>query len=286
MPPCKGGSNAVHVRTIENRRAGGWEKVVDSGRVRSLRYVTAADRVGFSLHLNVSESGDGRQLWYKHHWEANYIISGEATLEDLDRGDARRLRPGSLYTVGPTDRHRLVGQRDICLASVFCPALRGEETHDADGAYSPSGEVPPGPRQLFVVEADLLRDAGHEKTVANGEAQSLRMLTGDDQVGFSLSDVYLEAGARASLWYKHHWEANLVIGGRGGVVDVGSGREWPLSFGTMYLVGPKDRHVLRADEDMHILSVFCPPLRGDEAHDADGALAPSGPVPPGPDEHP
>ena len=51
----------MHVRTIEDRRAGGWEKVVDSGRVRSLRYVSAADRVGFSLHLNVSESGDGRQ---------------------------------------------------------------------------------------------------------------------------------------------------------------------------------------------------------------------------------
>ena len=33
---------------------------------------------------------------------------------------------------------------------------------------------------------------------------------------------------------------------------------------------------------LHLVSVFCPPLRGDEQHDADGALAPSGPVPPGP----
>ena len=273
----------MHVRTIEDRRAGGWEVVVDSGRVRSLRYVSAADRVGFSLHLNVSEYGDGRQLWYKHHWEANYIVSGEATLEDLDRGDSWRLRAGSLYVVGPTDRHRLVGQRDICLVSVFCPALRGDEIHDAQGAYSPTGEVPPGPGQLFVVEADVLRDAGHERVVANGEASSIRMLTKADLVGFSLSDVYLEAGARASLWYKHHWEANLVIGGRGRVAEIESGSEWPLSFGTMYLVGPKDRHVLRADEDLHILSAFCPPLSGDEDHDADGTLAPSGPVPPGPD---
>ena len=276
----------MHVRTIEDRRAGGWETVLDSGRVRSLRHVSAADRVGFSLHLNVSESGDGRQLWYKHHWEANYIVSGEATLEDLDRGDTWRLHAGSLYTVGPTDRHRLVGQRDVCLASVFCPALRGDETHDADGAYPPSGEVPAGLGQLFVVDAGLLRDAGHEKLVANGEARTIRMLTKDDQVGFSFSDVHLEAGARASLWYKHHWEANLVIGGRGTVADAESGREWPLSFGAMYLVGPRDRHVLRADEDLHILSVFCPPLGGGEDHDADGALAPSGPVPPGPDEAP
>ena len=270
------------VRTVEDRRAGGWEVVVDSGRVRSLRHVSAADRVGFSLHLNVSESDDGRQLWYKHHWEANYIISGEARLEDLDRGDTWRLRAGSLYVVGPTDRHRLVGQRDICLASVFCPALRGDETHDEDGAYTPSGEVPVGLGQLFVVEAGALRAAGHEKVVANGEARTIRMLTSDDQVGFSLSDVHLEAGARASLWYKHHWEANLIIGGRGRVTDIASGREWPLDFGTMYLVGPGDRHILESVEDLHVLSVFCPPLRGEEEHDADGALAPSGPVPLGP----
>ena len=273
----------MHVRTTEDRRAGGWEKVLDSGRVRSVRYVTASDRVGFSLHMNESASGDGRQLWYKHHWEANYIISGEATLEDLDRGDTWPLRAGSLYVVGPTDRHRLVRQRDICLVSVFCPALRGDETHDEDGAYTPSGDVPAGPGQLFVVEAGLLRDAGHEKVVANGEARALRMLVQEDSVGFSLSDVHLEAGARASLWYKHHWEANLVIGGRGRVSDAETGREWPLSFGTMYLVGPKDRHILQADEAVHILSVFCPPLSGGEEHDADGALAPSGAVPPGPD---
>ena len=276
----------MHVRTIEDRQAGGWEIVVDSGRVRSLRYVTVADRVGFSLHLNVSEAGDGRQLWYKHHWEANYIVSGEATLEDLDRGDTWRLRAGSLYVVGPTDRHRLVDQRDVCLVSVFCPALRGDETHDAHGAYPPTGEVPAGMGHLFVVGAGALRDAGHERVVANGEASTLRMLTRHDQVGFSLSDVHLEEGARADLWYKHHWEANLVIGGRGSVADRESGQEWPLSFGTMYLVGPRDRHVLEAETDMHILSVFCPPLTGDEEHDADGALAPSGPVPPGPDENP
>ena len=273
----------MHVRTIEDRRARGWEIVVDSGRVRSLRYVTVADRVGFSLHLNVSEASDGRQLWYKHHWEANYIVSGDATLEDLDRGDTWRLRAGSLYVVGPTDRHRLVDQRDVCLVSVFCPALRGDETHDAHGAYPPTGEVPAGMGQLFVVSADALRDAGHERVVANGEASTLRMLTQHDQVGFSLSDVQLEEGARADLWYKHHWEANLIIGGRGRVADRESGQEWPLSFGTMYLVGPRDRHVLAAETDMHILSVFCPPLSGDEEHDADGALAPSGPVPPGPD---
>jgi Ectoine synthase len=49
-----------------------------------------------------------------------------------------------------------------------------------------------------------------------------------------------------------------------------------------YNVGPKDRHRLRAETALHLISVFCPPLEGREQHDADGALTPSGPVPPGP----
>jgi hypothetical protein len=49
-----------------------------------------------------------------------------------------------------------------------------------------------------------------------------------------------------------------------------------------YNVGPKDRHRVCARTDIHLVSVFCPPLKGDEQHDAGGALAPSGPVPPSP----
>jgi L-ectoine synthase len=67
------------------------------------------------------------------------------------------------------------------------------------------------------------------------------------------------------------------------VTDLTTGQSWKLESGVGYNVGPKDRHRLRADTDMHLISVFCPPLEGHERHDADGALPPSGPVPPGPE---
>ena len=168
--------------------------MLDAGKVRSVRCVTAADRIGFSLHFNEIADGDGRQLWYKHHWEANYVVAGEATLEDLDHGDSWPLRAGSLYTVGPTDRHRLTGQKELRIVSVFCPALQGDEAHDEDGAYTPSGEVPAGQERLFLRDADALRAAGQEMVVANGEARTLRLLVKDDRVGFSLSDVHVAAG--------------------------------------------------------------------------------------------
>ena len=129
-----------------------------------------------------------------------------------------------------------------------------------------------------------LRAAGHEKVVANGEASTLRMLTRHDRVGFSLSDVYLGEGARADLWYKHHWEANLVIGGRGSVADRESGREWPLSFGTMYLVGPRDRHVVEAERTCTCSASSARRSPATRSTTPTGPSLPSGPVPPGPGE--
>jgi L-ectoine synthase len=272
------------VRTIEERREAGWEKVLNDGQSRSVRYVTAADRVGVSFHLNARQAGRGRQLWYKNHWEANYIISGSGTVEDLSSGETWRLAAGTLYTVGPRDRHRLTADEDIQLISVFHPAILGDETHDLDGAYPPTGKVPQGPERLFVRNADELRAAGQEKVVADGEARTLRMLTKADGVGFSFSDVNLAAENKCHLWYKNHWETNLVISGQGQVTDLASGSVWPMAFGTMHVVGPKDRHIVESFTGLHVISVFCPALQGDEQHDADGALGPSGPIPPGPPE--
>ena len=63
------------------------------------------------------------------------------------------------------------------------------------------------------------------------------------------------------------------IGGQGKVTEVASGREWSLSYGTTYLVGPEDQHVLENIENMHVLSVFCPPLAGTNS------TRPTGPPP-------
>ena len=109
----------------------------------------------------------------------------------------------------------------------------------------------------------------------------MRSVTAADRVGFSLHLNEIADGDGRQLWYKNQREANLVIGGRGTVTEVAIGRERPLGYGTTYLVGPEDRHDLESIENAYVLSVFSPPFAGDEQHDADRALALSGPVPPG-----
>ena len=118
--------------------------------------------------------------------------------------------------------------------------------------------------------------------MSNGHARTIRMLTKTDALGFSFSDVNFDAGAVNELWYKNHWEANHILSGTGLVEDLSTGESWALTPGMLYNVGPKDRHRVTAHTAIHLLSVFCPPLQGNEQHDADGALAASGPVPPGP----
>ena len=135
---------------------------------------------------------------------------------------------------------------------------------------------------MLVRTVDDARAAGAEVEVAHGNVVTTRLLTKRDGVGFSFSAVFVRAGTESNLWYKNHWEANYIISGRGELEELATSRRWTLEAGFFYIVGPEDRHVVRATEDLRIVSVFNPPIEGVETHDADGSYPPTGPIPPGP----
>lgn len=273
----------MFIRTLDElEKLGRIRYPLHNDSFRSARFLTAADRVGFSYNENRVKKGVDATIWLKHHWEANYIISGRGEVTDLTSGDRWPLGAGVLYVVGPNDRHRLLIKEDSHYVSIFCPPLKGDERFDTEGGYEASGPIEPTERRMFVKSADAMRQAGQEIALGYGYARTIRMLTKADDIGFGFSDVHLDAGGEAILWYKHHWEANHVISGNGAVTDLASGETWRLEPSVSYTVGPKDRHRLRANTDLHLLSIFCPSLTGNERHNADGALAASGPVPPGP----
>lgn len=249
---------------------------------RSARFLTATDGMGFSYHENRGRRGIDFTIWLRNHWEANYIVSGKGEVVDLTSGEVFPLEAGVLYVVGPNDRHRFRITEDMHSISIFCPPLTGDETVDAQGGYPASIPIEKTDRRMFVKRGSDMRKAGQEMVVANGQARTLRMLTKADGLGFGFSDVHFDKGAEAQLWYKHHWEANHILSGTGEVTDLTTRETWALGPGIAYNVGPKDRHVVKANSDLHYISVFCPPLIGTEQHDKDGALSPSGPVPPGP----
>ena len=179
--------------------------------------------------------------------------------------------------VGPNDRHRLHLTEDECHVSIFCPPLRGDERFDEDGSYEASGPIDETDRRMFIKRVDEMRRAGNEMMTADGQARRVRMLTKADAVGFGFDDLRLAVGAEATLWTRQHRQANHVISGTGEVTDLRTGQTWALGPSVAYYVGPEDRHSLRANTDMHLLSVISPPLVGDEQYDAEGVLTQSGP---------
>src|SRR4029450_8230908 len=96
----------MFIRTLDGLAAAGMVKTRGTG-TRSGRYLTAADRMGFSYNDNRIAAGAVMTLWYKHHWEANFILSGRGTVTDLTTGQTWPLEPGVLYVVRPEERHRI-----------------------------------------------------------------------------------------------------------------------------------------------------------------------------------
>ena len=106
--------------------------------------------------------------------------------------------------------------------------------------------------------------------------QSRRILLKSDGMGFSLHDTLIREGTEQRLHYKHHLEANYCISGRGEVVDVKTGKTFPILPGTLYALDQHDEHILRATNgDLRLICVFNPPLTGQEKHQADGSYAAS-----------
>ena len=271
------------VRTMDQLEAEGRVIPIAHGRATAVRLLTKRDGLNFSIsEARASKAGES-DLWYKNHWEANFVRSGCAVLENRTTGERWDLNPGVLYCVGPTDKHRIIREEesDMRIISVFNPPIEGEETHDADGAYPPTGSIPKGKDSMFVKTEEDIREAGMEVVIAN-LATSRRYVTAADNLGFSLHSVLLSAGTKGDCWYKNHWEGNVVLDGEVKITDYASGIAHSLGPGGMYLVGPKDRHQIQALSDAHIISVFDPPLSGTEERDEDGGYLPTGPVPRGP----
>ncbi len=113
----------------------------------------------------------------------------------------------------------------------------------------------------------IVRRLPDVKTVDWGNGLSRRFLVEADGMGYTLTDTIVSAGSRSSLAYEHHLEACYCIAGRGEVVDA-RGRSHPIEPGTMYALDKNDPHELVAapGEDLRLVCVFSPALKGDERH--------------------
>ena len=107
---------------------------------------------------------------------------------------------------------------------------------------------------------------GTERDIDWGNGNSRRFLIEKDNMNFSLTDTICQAGSRSLLEYKNHMEACYCIAGEGEIQDTETGSVYPISPGSMYALDKHDQHYLVAKEELRLVCVFQPALRGDESH--------------------
>ena len=118
---------------------------------------------------------------------------------------------------------------------------------------------------MYVRSIEALK--GGNRDVDWGNGKSYRLLVEDDGMGFTVCHTIVRAGTQSLLHYRRHLEACYCISGEGEVEDM-QGNVFPVRPGDIYVLDKHDRHYLRGGkEDLVLVSVFNPPLKGTERHD-------------------
>ena len=123
------------VRTIDELER--IERVVEpeSKNWISRRFLLASDGMGFSMHDTIIRAGTETYIWYKHHLEAVYCVSGRGEIEDLTDNTVHHIEDGTLYALDGHEKHNLRAFDDMRLICVFNPPLTGREVHTKEGCY-------------------------------------------------------------------------------------------------------------------------------------------------------
>lgn len=106
-----------------------------------------------------------------------------------------------------------------------------------------------------------------------GGFKSLRLLLEKDNMGFSVHKTIIPKGEPQNWHYKNHQEACYCIDGYGILTDLKTGEVYEIEKDTIYVLDNYDNHTFQAITDVVLISVFNPPIVGDETHQADGSYA-------------
>ena len=110
---------------------------------------------------------------------------------------------------------------------------------------------------------------GTDREVKFTGGTSFRPVLAKDGLGFSVHKTVVKKGS----WhwhYKNHLESCYCIEGYGVLLNLENGKRYEIKPDTVYMLDKHDDHEFIAFEGVVLISVFNPPIVGDESHDENG----------------
>lgn len=124
---------------------------------------------------------------------------------------------------------------------------------------------------MIVRDIEDIKGTDKEIHAKDGQWTSRRMLLKDEGMGFSFHETIIKANTTTHIHYRNHLEAVYCVGGNGEVYDIKNDKTYKIYDGIMYALNKHDDHYLKGgSEDMRLICVFNPPLKGTENHDKNG----------------
>ena len=83
--------------------------------------------------------------------------------------------------------------------------------------------------------------AGTDRHVRNDAYETHRFLLASDGVGVTVTDIVLTPGIEAVYGYDNHVEIAYCVEGEARIVDLGTGEEWTIEPGSLWIAERGDR---------------------------------------------
>lgn len=112
---------------------------------------------------------------------------------------------------------------------------------------------------------------GTDREVHFGEGISYRPVLKSDGMGFSVHKTVIPKGKIGFWHYKNHLESCYCIVGKGILTNLDTGEKYEIYPDVVYSLDNHDRHTFEAVDDVVLISIFNPPVKGGEVHREDGS---------------
>jgi len=111
---------------------------------------------------------------------------------------------------------------------------------------------------------------GTDRDVLFTGGNSQRVVLEKDGLGFAVMKTNIKKGGPYHWHYPNHLEACYCISGQGVLTSLDNGDIYDINIDSCYLLDKHDNHTFEALTDVVLISIFNPPLKGNETHDKNG----------------